>query len=222
MPRNVAKLVTPPRVNRDMVNPFTPEEARTFIQVLHGDRLEAFFVTTLACGLRQGEALALRWSDVDLEKAELRVNTTLQRVDEQWVFAEPKSKESRRLAPVPSVAVQALREHRTRQWQERLQVGPLWLDQDLVFATHTGGSAGAGNVIRSFQRVLEEAGLRHQRIHDLRHGCASLLAASGASLTEVKEILGHSQISITADLYTHIFDKTKRDAMDLMDAVLAR
>ena len=78
----------------------------------------------------------------------------------------------------------------------------------------------ARNVIRSFHDVLDKAGMRHQRFHDLRHGCASLLAASGATLTETKEILGHSQIGITANLYTHIYDKAKREAMDRMDALL--
>jgi integrase len=221
VPRNVAKLVTVPRVARAKVNPFTIEEAQRFIASAHGDRFEALFVTTLACGLRQGEALALRWGDVDLAKAEIRVKATLQRVDGDWLFAEPKSKESRRLIPVPQVAVRALREHRTRQLQERLQAGPLWMENDLVFSTHTGGPLGARNVIRSFKAVLVRGDLRQQRFHDLRHGCASLLAASGASLVEAKEILGHSQISITADLYTHIFDKAKREAMDRLDRVLA-
>ena len=91
-----------------------------------------------------------------------------------------------------------------------------------MFTTHTGGPLMARNVIRSFHGVLREAGLRHQRFHDLRHGCASLLAASGASLTEAKEILGHSQIAITANLYTHIYDRAKREAMDRMDAVLSQ
>ena len=91
-----------------------------------------------------------------------------------------------------------------------------------VFTTYTGGPLMARNVVRSFQQILTtKAGLRHQRFHDLHHGCASLLAASGASLTEAKEILGHSQIAVTANLYTHIYDRAKREAMDRMDAVLA-
>ena len=179
-------------------------------------------MTTLACGLRQGEALALRWKDVDLEFGELHIRATLQRFDGQWAFPEPKSKQSRRRIPLPATAARALRDHRARQWAERLKAGALWEDWDLVFATHTGGPLSARNVVRSFKEVLTKHGMRQQRFHDLRHGCASLLAASGASLSEAKEILGHSQIAITANLYIHIYEKAKRDAMDRMDDVLAR
>jgi integrase len=221
VPRNVAKLVTPPRVSHQPVTPFTPEEARAFIKAVQRDRFEALFVTTLACGLRQGEVLALRWKDVDLEVGEIHVKATLQRFDGQWAFPEPKSKQSRRRIPLPATAGNALRAHRTRQREDRLKAGGAWEDWDLVFATHTGTPLSARNVVRSFKDVLNKHGMRDQRFHDLRHGCASLLAASGASLSEAKEILGHSQIAITANLYTHIYEKAKRDAMDRMDAVFA-
>ena len=99
--------------------------------------------------------------------------------------------------------------------------GELWKDQGLVFTTHAGGPLSARNVLRDFQAVLSRAGMRRGTIHSLRHGCASLLAASGASLKEAQEILGHSSYQLTANLYTHVFEKAKRDAMDRMDAYMA-
>ena len=122
---------------------------------------------------------------------------------------------------MPDVAIAALKRHRVRQAEERLKAGPLWAEQGLVFTTLVGGPLGARNVIRAFHALLDRAGLRHQRIHDLRHGCASLLAASGADLRQAMEILGHSGIGITANLYTHIYESVKREAMQRVDVLLS-
>ena len=218
---NVAQTVKAPRVPYREVQPFTPDEARQFVRAVRGHRLGAFFVVTLSCGLREGEALALHWSDVDTEDRELRVRYTLQRVNGDWAFLEPKSHKSRRTIPLPEFAVAALRDHRAKQAEERLRVGELWKDQGLVFTTRTGGPLSARNVLRDFQAVLSRAGMRSGTIHSLRHGCASLLAASGASMKEAQEILGHSSYQLTANLYTHVFEQAKRDAMDRMDAFMA-
>ena len=218
LPRNVAKLVRPPRAVRAVRKPFTPDEAKRFIETCKEERLGALFVLSLTAGLREGEALALHWSDVNLGDRRLSVRYTLDRHGE---LREPKSDKSRRTLPMLPTAVEALRAHRTRQLEERLGAGEHWQDHDLVFSTHQGRPLGARNVLREFHRVLEKHGYRHQRLHDLRHACASLLAASGVPLRTVSEILGHSSYQLTANLYQHMYDSVTEQAAHQLEEFLA-
>lgn len=220
--RNVARLAEPPRISRREVRPFSPEEARRFIEVIRGDRLEALYLVALAVGLRQGEILGLAWSDVDFEASTLTVRNALQRIDGALVLVEPKSATSRRVVALPTVAVDALRVHRLRQRTERLLAGSRWHDdpRDLVFRTTVGTPMDGIAVTRRFQAVLRAAGLPRQRFHDLRHACASLLLAQGVAPRVVMETLGHSQIGLTLNTYSHVIPALGRAAADQMDAVL--
>lgn len=220
VPRNVATLVDPPRVRREEVRPFTPEQARAFLVAVQGDRLEALYTVALAMGLRQGEALGLRWQDVDLEEGVLSVRTALQRVDGRLQLVEPKSATSRRTIALPQVAAATLRAHRASQLQERLLAGERWQESGLVFTTRLGKPLIARNVFRSFQRVLARAGIPHQRFHDLRHTCATLLLAQGIHPRVVMEMLGHSQISLTMNTYSHVVPALQKEAAGRMDEVL--
>lgn len=218
--RNVAALVDPPRVTREEIRPLTPEQARTFLREIHGDRLEALYAVAIACGLRQGEALALMWERVNLDDGTLAVAKTLIRVDGKLQLGEPKTARSRRTIMLPRVAIDALRAQRVRQLEERLLAGSRWADSDLVFTSTIGTPLDRHNVTRQFQRLLARVGLPRQRFHDLRHGCASLLFAQGLTAKDVMEVLGHSQISTTADLYGHMFDERRREIADRMDLAL--
>jgi integrase len=222
VPRNVATLVDPPRVQRADVRPFTPEEARAFLGAVQGDRLEALYTVALAIGLRQGEALGLRWQDVDLEAGALSVRTALQRVDGRLQLVEPKSATSRRTIALPQIASITLRAHRSNQLQERLFAGESWQESGLVFTTRLGKPLIARNVFRAFQRVLARAGIPHQRFHDLRHTCATLLLAQGIHPRVVMEILGHSQISLTMNTYSHVVPTLQKEAAIRMDDLLKR
>src|SRR6266545_6727274 len=167
--------------------------------------LERCSQVALAVGLRQGEALGLAWNDIDLDGGTLTVRKTLQRIDESFVLVEPKTVRSRRTIALPSVAVNVLRTHRARQMEERLMAGSLWEDDwGLVFTTATGRPLHGTNVTRTFQQLLAKAGLRRQRFHDLRHSCASLLLAQGVHPRVVMETLGHSQIALTMNTYSHV------------------
>lgn len=218
--RNAASLVEPPRVRQEEVRPLSPLEAQALLDAVRGDRLEALYSVALALGLRQGEALGLRWEDVDLDAAVLSVRRSLQRIDGTFQFVEPKTARSRRTLALPDVAVTALRAHRTRQLEERLAAGPLWHEHGLVFAHATGAPLLGSNVTRSFQRLLQRAGLRRMRFHDMRHACASLLIAQGIHPRVVMETLGHSQIGITMNVYSHVLPEAQREAAARMDAVL--
>ena len=220
--RNVAGEVRVRRVSQEKVHPYNPQEAQTFIEAARGHRLGALFITAITCGLRQSELIGLRWNDLDLDLARLRVRTTLQQVRGEWVDGEPKSDASKRTLPLPALTVKALKAHRTQQWGERLMAGPVWDNQrDLVFCTHSGGPLGARNLTRDFHKLTKRAGLRTVTFHNLRHSTASLLVATNSQLTEIKELLGHSDIRLTSNTYTHLFDEAKRAAMDKLDDALS-
>lgn len=220
--RNVAKLTQAPRVPRHEIRPLTPAEAGRFIEAISGDRLEALYLTALAVGLRQGELLGLTWSDLDLAGATVTIRHALQRIDGRLVLVEPKSATSHRTLALPAIVVQALHEHAVRQRRARLLAGARWRvdPRDLVFTTTVGTPLDGITVTRKFQALLRGAGLPRQRFHDLRHACASLLLFQGVAPRVVMETLGHSQISLTMNTYSHVVQALARDAADRMDSLL--
>ncbi len=220
--RNVAELVDPPHYQPPEVQPFTPEEAQAFLAAAKGDRLEALYTVVLAVGLREGEALGLRWEDVDFTKGLIRVRKQVQRIDGKLQLKDIKTAKRKRSRTVslPPVLLAALRAHRTRQLEERLLAGGRWQDWDLVFPSTIGTPLDARNVLRRFQTLVATAGLPHQRFHDLRHCCASLLLAQGVPPRVVMEILGHSDIRLTMNTYAHVMPVLQREAADLMEAFL--
>jgi len=181
--QNVATLVDRPRARRPEVQPFTPDQARTFLAAIKGDRLEALYTVALAVGLRKGEALGLHWDDVDLDAATLWVRKALQRVNGSLQLVEPKTARSRRTVSIPEIAVTSLRLHRARQLQERLLAGSRWQGCGLVFTSTIGTPFDPRNVNRHFSRALKQASLPHQRFHDLRHGCGHSATRSGRPST---------------------------------------
>lgn len=220
--RNAAALATPPKQDRSRRRYLTPAEARAFLDVARGHRLEALFTVGLALGLRQGEALGLRWQDVDWDGATLQVGAQLQRIDGALTLVEPKSEAGRRAVPLPEAAVHALRDHQRRQHDERAVAGPHWEAQDLVFCTQLGRPLDARNVTRQFHRLRETAGLPWLTFHGLRHGYASLLAAQGVNPRVAMELLGHSQLSLTMEVYTHVAPELAREAAAGIDRALGR
>jgi integrase len=222
---NPAAHVAPPRVRREEIQPLSLEQAHRFLAAARSDRLEALFTIALAVGLRQGECLGLAWSDLNLETATLTIRQTVQRIGGKLQFVEPKTAKSRRVLALPAFVVAALREHRTRQLEERLQAGPGWQDYNLVFCTEIGTPLAKENIRRRhWLQLLKRADLPADRIHfhTLRHSCASLLHAQGADLRLISELLGHSTISTTSDVYLHLFAEAKRGAADRMDTAFAQ
>ncbi|MBA3824180.1 MAG: site-specific integrase [Ktedonobacterales bacterium] len=219
--QNVAKLVDSPRVSRYKAQFLEPEDARRLLQAVQGDRLSALFTVALALGLRKGEALGLRWKDIDFKRKQLTVESNLQFIKGEFVFTDTKSDQGRRTIPLPEVALQSLQEHRIKQDKERQQAGENWQENNLVFSTSHGTPYSARNVSRSFYRLLDKAGLSHMRFHDLRHTCGSLLIAQGVHPRVVMEVLGHSQISVTMNLYAHIIPGLKEGVADKMQAMLS-
>jgi integrase len=172
--------------------------------------------------MRRGEVFALHWQDVDLEAASLRVRRSLaRRTGDGFVFNEPKSKKSRRQIVLTKTAVDALRRHRRSQALERWAAGESWEDMDLVFANQVGRPIEPQNFVdRNFKPLLDAASLPRIRFHDLRHTAASLLLEQGVHPKIVSEMLGHSQIAITLDLYSHVTPTMQQGAADALDRLL--
>ena len=171
-------------------------------------------------GLRQGEALGLRWQDVDFERGTLGVVMQVQRIEGQLTLVELKTRESRRTLCLPSVAVQSLRDHRVRQLEERLSAGDRWQDHGLVFCTSRGTPICAVNLSREYHRLLKRTGIRRIRFHDLRHTCATLLLVQGVAPRVIMDLLGHTQISTTMDIYAHVMPDLRKEAATKMDELL--
>ena len=219
--RNVASLVEPPRVTARELSPWTLDETLDFLAAARKDPLYAAFVLAVTMGLRRGEIVGLRWSDVDLDNRVLYVRQQTQRRRGQLYDDDPKGRR-RRTVPLPAMCVAPLRWHRMRQADARKRAGKTWRESAYIFTTRTGRTVEPRNVYRSFTRVAKDAGLRVIRLHDARHGCATLLTAAGVAPRVVMEILGHSQISITMDVYTHVVQDTQREAISHMDRLLKR
>jgi integrase len=176
--RNVAGEVKAPPKPREGRRELTVEEAKRFLAVLEGERLKAFFVLALATGLRRGELLGLHWLDVDLDAGELRTGWAVQRVNGSLQLVNLKTESSRRTVAIPAFAVRALREHKAQQNAERLELGPAWREQGLVFTTSLGTPIEPRNVNRRFELLRKRAGLEWLRLHDLRHGTATFMQMS--------------------------------------------
>src|SRR5215210_525901 len=218
--RNPVVLTDPPRQERRRVVPLAPGEARIVLEAAKGHRLEALFTVALFLGLRQGEILGLHWADIDLDAGTLRVTQALQRVDGKLILRAPKTEKSRRQLPLPATLVAALRAHRDRQAFERQAVGDYWKESGLVFTTTIGTPIDPRNALRIWQRLLANAGLPRRTFHVTRHTAVSVLIGEGVPLKVIQEILGHSVLSTTADVYGHLFPQAFTEAAEAMERAL--
>jgi integrase len=219
--RNVATLVDPPRVPHKDVRVLSPEEATRLLSTVRGDPFDSLVVLAVSTGVRLGEALGLKWTDVDLVRRQVRIDKALLRIPGHgYELGETKTRRSRRTIVLPVVAAEALRRRLVEQRDQHRSFGPRWHDEGLVFTTSSGRPVDPRNVQRSFRRLLRKAKLPRMRFHDLRHSCASLLLAQGVAPRVVMETLGHSRISVTMDTYTHVMPALQREAADAIDRSL--
>ncbi len=223
--RNVARLVSPPKVERAEVRPLTLEQARTLLGAIAKDRLAPLYACAIRLGLRQEELLGLSWEDVDLDAASLTIRHTLQRYGGEYHLDAPKTDKSRRTIGLPASLVQLLRAHRQQQLQERLRAGAVWQGEqwNLVFCTEVGRPLSGNHLTRQFQAILaaQDPQLPRQRFHDLRHAAATYMLAQGVDLRVVMEVLGHSQIHVTANTYAHVRIDATRTAAERVSELMA-
>ncbi|MCT9090486.1 site-specific integrase [Streptomyces sp. ASQP_92] len=223
--RNVARIVETPTIERQEVHPLDAGEARLLLKTARPHRLYALWLLLISTGLRRGEALALTWSDINLENGQLRVRRNLQRIKRELLFGTPKTARSIRTVSLPKHCVAALRAHAAQQTRERAVAGEKWKPpaeqpNGLVFTTATGRATDPRSLNRMLTILCRDAKVRRVRVHDLRHTCASLLLAQGVDARTIMETLGHSTITMTLDTYAHVMQTTLRAAADRMDDAL--
>jgi integrase len=228
IPRNAADNVKPPRASAqgEEIKPLNSDECSSFLDASRGERLETLYVLAVHCGLREGELLALRWEDVDLEatKPALLVRRTLTRGENGrgWVAGTSTKSGKGRRVRLTWQAVEALKDHRKRQLEEQLRLAGLWQDHDLVFPSEFGSLFNPSNLRnRSFRRIKARAGVREDlRFHDLRHTCATLLLREGVNPKVVSEMLGHASVTITLNTYSHVLPDMQDSAANAMETAL--
>jgi integrase len=217
--KNVAKLVNLPRQSRKEMQALSASEATTFLAASKGTRWDAFWVLLLTTGLRPGEALALKWSDI--ESGKIRVQRTLTRVGKSWSFVEPKTSRARRVVTLPKSAMESLSSHRLRQVEDRLQAGSHWANLDLIFASRKGEPLDYKMVARRhFKPLIAATNLPRIRPYDLRHTCATLLLGAGENVKVVSERLGHASASLTLDVYSHVLPDMQQQAAERLEKIL--
>jgi integrase len=208
------------------IHPLTQEQAWAFLDAAsyeqYGERLEALSALALASGMRQGELLALHWRGVDLTGRHLSVRWTVKYLQGAFAFKEPKIKRSRRRIAVDPETVDMLRAHRKRQLEERLVAGEVWEENDLDFCTQIGTPLSLRASPRgAFRRILRRAGLPETvRFHDLRHTFATLALFGNVNPKVVSRTMGHANISITLDIYSHVLPEMQEDAAAVIGALL--
>jgi len=221
--RNPTDGAALPRVPDSEKHWFSDEQLATLFQATEADRFHALWVALGTLGLRLGEALGLKWSDIDWQRGTVAVRRTLQRErrGKGLVLSELKTKGSRRTLTLTTLGLEALKAHQDRQeWDKRK--ADVWLDNDLIFCTAWGSPLDQGRVHLNWTTACAKAGVPRLRIHDLRHSVASSLIAGGMGLLEVAHLLGHTDASMVTTVYGHVAPGDHAKAAALMENLLAR
>jgi len=215
--RNVADLAAPPRWNRPDMVVWTAEQLRTFLRTVADDRIYAAWLLLATTGMRRGEVLGLRWSDLDLDQGSAGVvQSRVVAAYGEVLTSEPKTAKGRRAVALDAATTAALRAHRAAQAQERLALGPAWRDSGLVFTLADGGPIHPQRFTAWFGQAAARAGLPRIRLHDLRHSYATLALGAGIHPKIVSERLGHATVAITLDVYSHVSPSMQREAAGLV------
>ena len=217
---NVAEDVEIPKYEKYDAPVLTPEQAQLLIQKAKERNLDVLLALAVSTGMRRGEILALRWSDIDLVKGTLQVSRTLSYYAKHgFVEGKPKTKSSSRTILLPPFLLDLLKAHNILEAERRLKVGNAWVERDLVFSNTVGNFIIPGKLLNRFYRLLEDAGLPRMHFHDLRHSAATILISQGVPANMVQELLGHSDIAITLGIYGAIVPSMRKDAADKMDGL---
>lgn len=229
LPKNVNDFTVLPRKDKQEIEPLTIEELQKVLIAAKDTRLYDLLVVEIYTGMRKGEILGLQWENVDFEKKMLYVKKNLCRVKNKdstdkrktkLVLMEPKTKKSVRAIPLTEEAIHILKIHRKRQNEEKMRFRDIYRDQGIVFAKPDGGFEDPREILRSFHKILEEAGVRKCRFHDLRHTFASILLNEGESMKVIQELLGHSTITTTMDIYSHVAKETKEKSVKVIERAI--
>jgi integrase len=221
VPRNAAAAARGPAAMRPEMQTWSSDQLKTFTEAAQRSRMRHAFTILATTGMRRGEALGLRWNDIDFDSAQIAIVQTISVVEGKVVVGVPKTAGSRRTVYVHDATIAALRQQRQLQAEERLAAGPAWsTDNDLVFRSPTGAPVNPDWFSRHFDRIVASTDVPRIRLHDLRHTNATISLKAGVHPKIVSERLGHSSIAITLDLYSHVTPGISRDAAATVEAMM--
>lgn len=219
--RNPADQVTIPKQVHTEMHTLDVEQAHALLQAVAGSVWEAAYYIAITTGLRQGELLGLKWSDLDWSTRQLHVQRQLQRIKGQGVvFPEPKTKAGRRVIVLGNDTIEKLHRHEELQRWTQAVAGARWKDNNLIFPNTIGNPQDPADLVKHFKALLRQVGLPDIRFHDLRHTAATLMLQQGIHPKIVQERLGHAQISMTLSTYSHVLPSMQNDAAEKMDDLL--
>lgn len=218
--RNPAASVQRPGVARKEAAHLDPQRVTELLVAAESSRYHTALLLIATTGLRRGECLGLRWSDVDLDAGVLRVRDMVQRIDGKLSTGEVKTDRSRRTIPLSPAVVAMLRRHRVTQLEERMRAANQWTDTGLVFTTELGSVVDPRNLLRVVEAAARRTGLEGIGAHTLRHSAATAWLEAGVHIKQVSDLLGHSSVAITGDVYGHGSDQSARAAVDGLSGAL--
>lgn len=221
--KNVASKVSIPKHEQREIIPLTEEEARVLLEAAQGHRLEGMILLGVTLGLRRGEITALKWKDVDFEAHTLSVKHTVSHVPfMSYVEKDPKTRASKRKIYLPDVVIQTLQQHYEAQKAEAENGGlsfSEWNPKGLVFLSKRRSYMHKDQTLTEFYAILSQAGLPKMHFHDLRHSAATILLVKGVHPKMVQELLGHSSIVMTMNIYAHVMPAMRKEVAGIMDTI---
>lgn len=217
--RNPVDMVDPPQVTQQQRPTFTEEEVKAIVASTDGTPFGPVVLVAASTGMRLGEVLALTWDDVDAKHALITVTKSLEQTKAGLAIKEPKSSRGRRSVPVPTSVIDRLMAYREQQEARAAEIGELWVNNNLVCPNDIGGYRKPDSMSSSFRDIAKKAAVRPFGFHQLRHAHASMLANRQWDAKIIQERLGHSSISITMDIYSHVLPTTQRRAADSLGDV---
>lgn len=214
IPRNVCDLVTKPRVEKYEIQPLDEEQVKRLVEAVRGDLLfEGLITTTVTLGLRRGEALGLKWGDIDFEKKMLFIRRSVGRVSTYGIIEkEPKTQSGLRTIVLPDFLIEVLQQHQQRQQEHQTKIGPAWKNSGYVFCNTRGGFYEDSSLAKRYKQLLKREDLPEIRFHDLRHSAATILISMGVNPKVVQELLGHASIVTTLNIYAHVLPAMQQEA----------
>jgi integrase len=227
--KNPVGTIKTPKINKADIQIFTVDEQRRFIKALEGFNRRVVLMLALQTGLRLGELVGLKWSDLDLKAKTITVRRNIKRVQTdfradakkktQILELEPKTEKSKRTIPLMESAVKALEEHQKQQRILEIKHKLVWKGEDWIFTTLDGSLIEPRNLVRSFKAVLKKADLPDINFHALRHTFVSRLLEAGENIKTISELIGHTNVAFTLNTYAHILDENKQSAVEKIDSL---
>ncbi|MCH5586283.1 site-specific integrase [Shimazuella sp. AN120528] len=212
--KNVSTLLKPPRVENNDVEVWTMTEITQFLSLTKNRKFYIAYALAIFTGMRKGEILGLRWRDCDLDKGQIRIRQTLYKVKGALTFQEPKTRKSKRSISISETVISILKKHRAAQNELKLKLGNAYRDHDLVVANYNGNPVDLGDINRDLKYVISKYNLPKIKFHGLRHTHATLLLQLGENPKVVSERLGHAEVGITLNTYSHVLPDMQKSLAD--------